>query len=75
KTAYGVYFEQAVRLLRPGGVVAFDNTLWHDRIADSAQRDADTVALRNLVKAVREDNRLVSTLLPVSDGLLVAAKR
>lgn len=75
KTAYGVYFEQAVRLLRPGGVVAFDNTLWHDRIADSAQRDSETVALRELVKAVREDKRLVSVLLPVSDGLLVAAKR
>lgn len=75
KTSYNVYFEQAVRLLRPGGVVAFDNTLWHDRVADPAQRDPDTVTLRDLVKAVREDERLVPALLPVGDGLLVAAKK
>jgi predicted O-methyltransferase YrrM len=75
KIAYGVYFTQAVRLLRPGGVVAFDNALWHDRVADPAQRDPDTVALRELVRAVREDARLIAALLPVSDGLLVAAKR
>jgi predicted O-methyltransferase YrrM len=70
-----VYYEQAVRLLRPGGVVAFDNALWHDRVADPAQRDADTVVLRDLGKAVRDDKRLLPALLPVGDGLLVAAKR
>lgn len=75
KTAYGVYFEQALRLLRPGGVVAFDNALWHDRVADLTQRDPETSTLRELVKAVRDDARLLSALLPVSDGLLVAAKR
>ncbi|MEP7178487.1 MAG: O-methyltransferase [Pseudonocardiales bacterium] len=75
KTAYGVYFEQALRLLRPGGVMAFDNALWHDRVADPTQRDADTTTLRELCKTVRDDNRLVCALLPVSDGLLVAAKR
>jgi predicted O-methyltransferase YrrM len=75
KTAYGVYFEQALRLLRPGGVMAFDNALWHDRVADSSQRDPDTTTLRELTKTVRDDKRLISALLPVSDGLLVAAKR
>jgi predicted O-methyltransferase YrrM len=75
KTAYGVYFEQALRLLRPGGVMAFDNALWHDRVADPTQRDADTTALRDLGKAVRDDKRLIPALLPVGDGLLVAAKR
>ncbi|MDT4979022.1 MAG: hypothetical protein QOG07_901 [Pseudonocardiales bacterium] len=75
KTAYGVYFEQALRLLRPGGVMAFDNALWHDRVADPTQRDADTTTLRELCKTVRDDNRLIAALLPVSDGLLVAAKR
>jgi predicted O-methyltransferase YrrM len=74
KTAYGVYFEQALRLLRPGGVMAFDNALWHDRVADATQRDADTVALRELSRTVRDDRRLLSALLPVGDGLLVAAK-
>jgi predicted O-methyltransferase YrrM len=75
KTGYGEYFEQAVRLLRSGGVVAFDNALWHDRVADPGRRDDDTVALRELGKAVRDDERLVPALLPVGDGLLVAAKR
>jgi predicted O-methyltransferase YrrM len=75
KTAYSVYFEQALRMLRPGGVMAFDNALWHDRVADPTQRDADTIALRDLGKAVRDDKRLIPALLPVGDGLLVAAKR
>lgn len=74
KTGYSDYYEQAVRLLRPGGVVAFDNVLWHDRVADPNVRDTDTVALRELGKAVREDSRLTSALLPVGDGVLVAAK-
>ena len=75
KTAYGVYYEQALRLLRRGGVMAFDNALWHDRVADPSQRDPDTSTLRELNKTVRDDKRLIPALLPVSDGLLVAAKR
>jgi predicted O-methyltransferase YrrM len=75
KGAYAVYYEQAVRMLRSGGVVAFDNALWHDRVADSSQRDPDTVVLRDLGRTVREDDRLTSVMLPVGDGLLVAAKR
>jgi predicted O-methyltransferase YrrM len=75
KSAYALYLEQALRLLRPGGVVAFDNALWHDRVADPAQRDPDTVVLRDLGRTVRDDDRLVSALLAVGDGLLVAAKR
>jgi predicted O-methyltransferase YrrM len=75
KSAYSVYYEQALRLLRSGGVVAFDNALWHDRVADLTQRDPDTAALRDLGRAVRADDRMVSALLPVGDGLLVGAKR
>lgn len=75
KTGYGDYFEQAVRLLRPGGLVAFDNALWHDRVADPARRDAETVALREVGRAVRDDDRVLPALLPVGDGLLVAVKR
>ncbi len=66
---------QALRLLRPGGVVAFDNALWHDRVADPAQRDPDTVAIREVGRAVLDDEQLVPALLPVGDGLLVAVKR
>jgi predicted O-methyltransferase YrrM len=75
KAEYSDYLQQAVRLLRPGGVVAFDNALWHDRVADPAQRDPDTVAIRELGRTVRDDDRLIPALLPVGDGLLVAVKR
>jgi predicted O-methyltransferase YrrM len=75
KGTYQLYFEQGVRLLRAGGVLAFDNMLWHDRVADSSVHDSDTVLLRELAKTVRADERLVSALLPVGDGLLVAVKR
>jgi predicted O-methyltransferase YrrM len=74
KTSYPAYYEQALRLLRPGGIIAFDNALWHDRVADSTARDLDTVAIREVGKAVRDDPRVVSAMLPVSDGLLAAVK-
>ena len=50
KTEYPEYLAEALRLLKPGGVVAFDNALWHDRVADPAQRDEETVAIRELGK-------------------------
>ncbi len=75
KAEYADYLQQAIRLLRPGGIVAFDNALWHDRVADPAQRDHDTVTIRELGKAVREDENLLPAMLPVGDGLLVAVKR
>jgi predicted O-methyltransferase YrrM len=75
KSEYTAYLEQAVRLLRPGGAVVVDNALWHDKVADPAQRDARTIGLREVVTAVREDARLTPALLPISDGLLVAVRR
>jgi predicted O-methyltransferase YrrM len=75
KSEYGLYLEQAIRLLRPGGVVAVDSALWHGRIADPAQRDAVTTVIRELGKRVRDDDRLVPAMLPSGDGLLVAVLR
>ncbi|HEU4515543.1 MAG TPA: O-methyltransferase [Nocardioidaceae bacterium] len=74
KHEYTDYLDEALRLLKPGGIVAFDNALWHDRVADPAQRDAETVAIRELGKAVRDHDKLLPVLLPVGDGLLVAKK-
>ena len=72
KSEYTLYFEQALRLLRPGGVIAFDNALWGDRVADPAQRDAATGALRDLVTLVRGHEDLTPVLVPSGDGLLLA---
>ncbi len=74
KAEYAAYLTEALRLLRPGGVVVFDNALWHDKVADPAQRDEETVTIRDLGRAVIEHEGLVSVLLPVGDGLLVAKK-
>lgn len=75
KQEYADHLVEALRLLRTGGVVAFDNALWNDRVADPAQRDPETVAIRELGKSVRDHEDLISALLPVGDGLLVAVRR
>ncbi|MFD1716681.1 O-methyltransferase [Georgenia deserti] len=67
--------DQAVRLLRSGGVLAVHAALWHDRVADPARRDEDTVAVRELGKQIREDERLTSALLPSGEGVLLAVRR
>jgi predicted O-methyltransferase YrrM len=75
KSEYPAYLTEAVRLLRPGGIVAFDNALWHGRVADPTNRDADTISLRELLRGVRDDPQLVPVLLPSGDGLLAAVLR
>ncbi len=75
KAEIEAYLEQAVRLLRRGGVLAVDNALWHGRVADPAQRDATTTAIRELGKRVRDDPGLMPAMLPCGDGLLVAVVR
>ena len=75
KDGYPTYVEHAIRLLRPGGVLAVDNMLWHDQVADPAARDATTTTLRDLGKWLRDHDDLVTALLPVGDGLLVAVRR
>jgi len=74
KEEYVDYLDEALRLLRPGGVVAFDNALWHDRVADPSQRDGATLTIRDLGLTVAKHEGLVPLLLPLGDGLLVARK-
>ncbi|WP_328591624.1 O-methyltransferase [Occultella glacieicola] len=71
----GDYADQAVRMLRSGGSLAVTDALWHDRVADPARRDEATVAMRELGRRLREDERLIPAMLPSGDGLLVAVKR
>ncbi len=72
---YPGYVEQAVRLLRPGGVLVVDDALWQDRVADPARRDTVTTIVRDVGRSVRDDPRLLPALLPTGDGLLVAVRR
>lgn len=75
KQEYPQYVTEALRLLRPGGILAMDNALWHDRVADPTQRDPDTVAVREAGRAIRDDESLATVLMPLGDGLLAAVKR
>ncbi|HZK35659.1 MAG TPA: class I SAM-dependent methyltransferase, partial [Aeromicrobium sp.] len=72
KVEYGECFDEAIRLVRSGGLIVFDNALWQGKVADPAQRDPETTAIRDLIKQVADDERLRSVLLPVGDGLLAA---
>ena len=69
---YGLYLEQALRLLRPGGVIAFNGVFLDGKIADASQRDETTTALRSLLQDISEDDRLATALVPAGTGLLLA---
>jgi predicted O-methyltransferase YrrM len=74
-TEYDAYVDQSLRLLRRGGVLAVTDALWRGKVADPAQRDRATTTMREVVKRIRDDARLVPALLPVGDGLLLAVLR
>ncbi len=74
-TEYGACVEAALRLLRPGGLLALSGALAGGRIGDPAARDLATVTIREVVKAVRESEDWVAALLPAGDGLLTAVRR
>lgn len=69
------YYERALRLVRTGGLVAVDNTLWHGKVADPAVDDADTEAIRRFNEKARDDERVTLSLVPIGDGLTLARKR
>jgi predicted O-methyltransferase YrrM len=75
KTGYLDYYERLLVLLRPGGLIVVDNTLWDGEVANPANRDEDTVALREFNEALHKDPRIDLALLPVGDGLTLARRR
>ena len=75
KTAYRDYYERCLTLLRAGGLIAVDNTLWSGRVADAAVVDADTEALRAFNAFVARDERVDLCLVPIADGLTLLRKR
>ena len=75
KTNYENYYERALKLLRAGGLITIDNTLWSGKVADSNENDADTVAIRQLNEKLHRDERVTVSMLTVGDGLTLALKR
>ncbi len=74
KTNYDGYYERCLRLVRAGGLIAFDNTLWSGKVAETAGDD-DTAALQALNRKLHADTRIDLSLLPIGDGLTLARKR
>lgn len=75
KTGYPDYYEACLELVRPGGLLMFDNTLWNGAVADPDRRDEDTVALRELNDLLFRDERVSISLVPIGDGLTLARRR
>jgi hypothetical protein len=68
KENYDLYYEQCLKLVRPGALIAVDNALWHGAVADPARDDVDTVAIRALNRKIRDDRRVDMVLLPIGTG-------
>ncbi len=75
KRNYDSYYERSLQLIRPGGLIAVDNTLWYGRVADPEVQDNSTQQIRALNEKVRDDDRVTMSLVPIGDGLLLATKR
>jgi predicted O-methyltransferase YrrM len=74
KTNYHQYFEQVIQLLRPGGLIAIDNTLWSGRVTDPQDQTKTTQILRQFNQAIVTDRRVEVLILPIGDGLTLARK-
>ncbi len=75
KESYDSYYERALTLLRPGGLLAIDNVLWNGSVADETKQDADTRSIRALNIKLQGDQRITISLVPIGDGLMLARKR
>jgi predicted O-methyltransferase YrrM len=75
KIGYGAYYESALRLVRPGGLIVLDNMLRRGRAADPSESDADTVAIRELNVKIANDNRVDRVLLPIASGMTLVRRR
>ncbi|MGQ0383214.1 MAG: class I SAM-dependent methyltransferase [Gammaproteobacteria bacterium] len=74
KLNYGAYYERLLELIRPGGLIAVDNTLWSGAVADPAVQDAQTGAIRAFNERLHADSRIDLSLLPLADGLTLARR-
>ena len=75
KSNYLTYYEQSLKLVRPGGLIVIDNVLWSGRVADPEVQDNRTQKIRAFNQALHRDGRIVLSLLPIADGLTLAMKK
>jgi predicted O-methyltransferase YrrM len=75
KSNYDGYYERALQLIRPGGLIVFDNVLWGGTVADNRYHDEDTDALRALNLKIRSDERVDAALVTIGDGFMLTRKR
>jgi predicted O-methyltransferase YrrM len=75
KEAYDAYYERCLRLVRRGGLILIDNVLWSGAVADLADKDADTEAIRALNAKLRTDDRIELALFAAGDGMTCALRR
>ena len=75
KANYQAYFERCLKLVRRGGLIAIDNTLWHGSVVDPRDRSVDTRAIRAFNRRLKRDRRVEIALVPIGDGLTLAWKR
>ena len=74
KPNYDIYYEKLIKLIKRGGMIAFDNVLWSNRCADNTVNDERTVALRNLNLKLNGDHRVKNFILPIADGINIVTK-
>ncbi len=74
KPEYIDYYEACLKLIRPGGLILVDNTLWNGNVADQTVSDEDTRAIRAFNAHVRDDSRITLSLVPIGDGLTLCRK-
>jgi len=75
KENYAVYYERCLQLVRPGGLILFDNTLWGGSVADPEVVDPETQAIRDINQLLHHDERVSLSLVPIGDGLTLARRR
>lgn len=75
KRNYPHYYEKALELIRPGGLIAIDNVLWSGRVANPEDTDKRTVAIREFNQKLYQDSRVKISMLPLADGLTLAWKQ
>ncbi len=75
KSSYDDYYERALKLIRPGGLIAIDNVLWSGQVADSKIQDNRTKKIRTLNEKIHQDERVTISMIPIGDGLTLARRK